>query len=214
MPSTASASHSVTVRPLTVTGFVAIRPTVVLLPERPRQTLKALLGGSCSGSSSRSPSKVSLSVAPTTTADEGAGGVSLSMSAHCAMASNSFPDSSWMRFAALAGGVYANRNVSPCLAGVTGLNAGILSVLLPSIRGFPKGRPCPLPPRWIQKSKRPGTALAFNRSSKYRMSSVVFNSAAMTFGFVASVKLVTGFPAKDCTSAPSWYCSGLAAGLV
>ena len=75
------------------------------------------------------------------------------------------------------------------------------------------GRNCPLPPRWIQKAELLGAALAFIRSSKYRMSSVAFNCAAMTFGFVSSVSLVTGFPLKFCTFWPSMYCSGLVAGL-
>ena len=95
VPSTASASHSVTVRPAhrhrvrcdQAHGGIAVPERRAPNPEGARSA------GAAPGPPPGPRRRSALSVAPTTTADEGAGGVSLSMSAHCAMASNSFPDS-------------------------------------------------------------------------------------------------------------------------
>ena len=71
MRSTASASVSVTVEPLTATGSVSARSA----SSPPTVTAKSPAAGSEPAASSRPPSKVTVSWSPFTAAEENAGGV-------------------------------------------------------------------------------------------------------------------------------------------
>ena len=115
MRSTASARLSVTVEPLTATALVAASATVRSVPDRVAFTVNALAAGF--DISSRSPSKVSVSAAPSTDALLNAGGVTFVATLFRARGA-SLPDRSFSRFVASFVTSYDTRTVWPCRAGV------------------------------------------------------------------------------------------------
>ena len=98
---TASASVSVTAEPATETAPVSASSTSLSVPERVAFTSKAAFAGTELVSSA--PSKVTVSVAPFTDAEENAGGVLLVMARGGQMRAASLPDRSLSRLAASGG---------------------------------------------------------------------------------------------------------------
>ena len=120
---TASASVSVTVEPLTATGFVSARLTALPFTV----TAKSVPAGFEPAASSRPPSKVIVSSSPSTAAEEKAGGVLLvtAQPALMGVGGTRLPERSLIFWAESATMLYSTVTVWPCRAAVANVKVTV-----------------------------------------------------------------------------------------
>ena len=199
--STAAASVSVAVLPETATGLVSARSTAV----PPTFTVNALSSGTAA--MSRAPSKVIVSAAPFTDADENAGGVTL-VTACLVSAGAELPDRSLIRFAAFGDGTYHTCTVCPCEA--AWLAANVTVAELPESETPVAAGVSPGPSRPSRPLKNPAPDSDADVSSASFHVMVIFDPfivAETNAGAVVSrgarlaterrVKVATVFPARS-----------------
>ena len=202
--STGAARVSVTALPATTTGLVSARSAA--LP--PTVTVKSPAAGREPASVARPPSKVIVSAARFTDADENTGGVLL-VTVRSEKPAAAFPKRSCNGVPAFAG-TYHALTVWPWVTARSSLS---VSVTVESAMEAAPSSAAPTPSTRTWNAPASGTEPASRTSSKVSVTVRPFTAALRNAGGVTSpVPLNTGRPENSGTSLPRASCSGAVSG--